>query len=54
MKNEEKIYLILDNYNVHKSEFIKIVAKILNKSYCIYHLIHLIISNRKNMEINEE
>ena len=30
MTKEEKIYLILDNYSVHKSEFIKIVAKILN------------------------
>jgi len=30
MIKEETIYLILDNYSVHKSEFIKKVAKILN------------------------
>ena len=30
MIKEETIYLILDNYSVHKSQFIKKVAKILN------------------------
>jgi len=30
MIKEETIYLILDNYSVHKSKFIKKVAKILN------------------------
>ena len=30
MKNEKRICLILDNYSVHKSQFIKKVANILN------------------------
>ena len=54
MQTERRICLILDNYSVHKSAFIKKIALHLNIAFISSTIFSSLKSNRTNLETNEK